>query len=137
MYRNARLKHEQAEKNKPLPAFAALHIEYVVANRVSSGTDGYTSILFGGLDLAMSKAAKLAGGFGGALTVGVLRSQGISFDDLMGSSIIAGDDDLVIWLNNTGQWPPAWTGSDSVSISSGKKSLYICHGICRQIGLFT
>ena len=121
MYRNARLKHEQAEKNKPLPAFAALHIEYVVANRVSSGTDGYTSILFGGLDIAMSKAAKLAGGFGGALTVGVLRSQGISFNDLLGSSIIAGDDDLAIWLNNTGQWPPAWTGSDSVSISSGQK----------------
>jgi hypothetical protein len=34
---------------------------------------------------------------------------------------VAGDDDLVIWLNNIGQWPPAWTGSDSVSISSGQK----------------
>jgi len=116
-YARVRKKHEQ---NKPLPPVVALHIEYVVAKRVSTGTDMATSVLFSTLDMAVSKIGSKAGGLAGSLTVASLRGVGVSFDDLLGTDIIAGNDDLIIALDGISQYPPAWNSTNSTSISSGQ-----------------
>jgi len=103
---------KERKKHMAPPPVVSLHIEYVIAKRVSRGTDGATSVLFGVLGAAVSKIGSKAAGIAGSVSVHALRSVGVSFDDLLGSDIVAGNDDLIIMLDNIGQWPQGWlTGS--------------------------
>ena len=104
----------------PLPPVVAVSIDFVVVKKVSSGMDAATSVLFQGLDTALSQAIKKVGGPGGYISVIGLKAAGITLTDQKDASVFRGNDDLLISLNNIGQWPPAWTGVDSVSVASGQ-----------------
>jgi hypothetical protein len=108
----------ERNKNSAPPPVVSFHIEYVIAKTVSRGTDGATAFLFNALDGVVSKIGSKAAGIGGWVTVRALRGAGISFDDLMGSDIAAGNDDLMIRINGIGMWPQA---NGTHSISSGDK----------------
>ncbi|MFT6268874.1 MAG: hypothetical protein ACJAVV_001689 [Alphaproteobacteria bacterium] len=112
---------KERQKHMAPPPVVSLNIEHIIAKRVSRATDGATDVLFAVLDGAVSKIGSKAAGIGGSLSIHALRGAGVSFDDVLRSEVFTVNDDLLILLDNIGQWPAAWTGSNSVSIGNGQK----------------